>query len=396
MTDATPRPSRRSLLRTSALAAAAAPLAGAAFAAEQPNVLSRPQRRFGPGDLDPVTLPDPDVLWLDDGFGKLVLGNAVVERVWTGGEWLEGPAWSSAGRFLVFSDVRANRQLRLLWETGSVSTFREPSFHSNGSIFDHQGRQVACQHFARRVVRYEHDGTARVIADAHEGRPLNSPNDVVSHPDGSLWFTDPVYGTTLAEGRPDDAGGPTNPDGRLDPRIGIETPGPVGPAARGPAGLYRWDPSGRLDRVLDEAALPSPNGLAFSPDHRTLYVTSTGQGPGEPPPPGGDKAVHAFPVEGDRLGKGRVFFDMTIDGTQCGPDGLKADVFGNLWCAVSGPLGLSGVVALGPDGRPLGRIRLPEVCANLAFGGPRRNILYMAATRSIYRLQVNTQSAAPS
>ncbi|MHB0668103.1 SMP-30/gluconolactonase/LRE family protein [Roseomonas mucosa] len=359
------------------------------------SVVSDPPRRWG-RDAGPLVIPDPDVLVLDEAFRSLVVGNALIERVWTGGAWLEGPAWSSIGRYLVMSDTRTDRQYRYLWETGGVTVMREPSGHSNGNAFDFEGRQVICQHLARRVVRVEHDGSVRVIADHFEGRPLNSPNDVVPHPDGSLWFTDPPYGTTLAEGRPDAAGGPTNPQGLLNPGLGLGLLAVPGGDRRQPAGVYRWDPSGRLDQVLSEVDLPMPNGIAFSPDHRTLYLSSTEQGPGTPPPPGGDKAVHAFEVSGTRLSSGRVLSDMRVDGAPCPPDGIKVDVMGNLWCASSGKEGHAGVVVLAPSGKPLGRIRLPEVCANMAFGGPRRNMLFMAATRSLYRLQVNVQGAAPS
>ncbi|GJD96693.1 SMP-30/gluconolactonase/LRE family protein [Methylobacterium iners] len=374
---------------------ASALAAGRAEAAETGAPVGQPPRRFG-AEADPILLPDPDVVALDPAFGSLTVGSAVIERVWTGGEWLEGPAWSAMGRYLVFSDVRRSRQHRHLWEDGAVTVFRADSYNSNGNAFDFGGRQLVCEHFNRRVVRFEHDGTRRVLADAFEGRSLNSPNDVVPHPDGSVWFTDPTYGTNLAEGRPDEPGGPTNPLGRLNPRVGIETTLPPAGTPRAGPGLYRWDSCGRVAQVLGETELGMPNGLAFSPDHRTLYVTSTGQGPGEPPPRAGDGAIHAFTVEGDRLASGRRLFDMVVEGVRCGPDGLKVDVFGNLWCAASGPAGYAGVVVLEPGGRPIGRIRLPEVCANVSFGGPRRNILFMTATRSLYRLQVNVQGAAPS
>lgn len=361
------------------------------------TVVSRPPRRWG-ADADPVLIPDPDVLVLDEGFAPLLVRNAVVERLWTGGDWLEGPAWSAVGRFLVFSDPRANRQYRWLWETGGVSVFREPSYHSNGNLFDAEGRHVVCEHFNRRLVRFGHDGLLRVLADGFEGRPLNSPNDAAAHPsDGSVWFTDPAYGTTLAEGRPDEAGGPTNPEGRLNPLVGAESAGAFGGRRRQPAGVYRRDAgSGRVERALGEDELASPNGLAFSPDGGTLYLSSSEQAPGVPPPPAGSKAVHAYDVEaGGRLRNGRVLCDMVVDGAPCPPDGIRVDAHGNVWCACSGPLGHAGVVVLSPAGKPVCRVRLPEACSNLCFGGPRRNMLFITATRSLYRLQVNTQGAAP-
>lgn len=360
------------------------------------TVVSQPPRRWG-AEAGPVVIPDPDVLILDPGAAPLFVRNAIIERVWAGGDWLEGPAWSAVGRFLVVSDTRADRQYRCLWETGGVSVFRAPSGHSNGNAFDAGGRLVVCEHFNRRIVRFGHDGRMRVLADRCDGRPLNSPNDAAVHPDGGVWFTDPAYGTTLAEGHPDEAGGPTNPDGRLDPQLGAEAAGLIGGNRRQPAGVYRCDPSdGRVERVLGEDALPCPNGIAFSPDGRMLYLSSTEQEPGTPPRPPGDGAVHAFDVvDGRSLRNGRVLCGMVVDGAPCPPDGIKADVSGHLWCASAGVLGHAGVVVLDPAGTPVARIRLPEACSNMCFGGPRRTTLFMAATRSLYRLELNTQGAAP-
>ena len=182
--------------------------------------------------------------------------------------------------------------MRWLEEDGHVSVFRAPSNNSNGNSFDRQGRQISCEHAARRVVRYELDGAATVLADGFEGKPLNSPNDVVQHADGSYWFTDPPYGGQLYEGLPDGAGGPSNPQGHINPRLGQ----PAGiPAARRmlPNAVYRIDPNGRIDRVLTDDELPDPNGLCFSPDHRTLYVCSSGKGPGDAGP-GGKGEIYAF------------------------------------------------------------------------------------------------------
>jgi gluconolactonase len=295
----------------------------------------------------------------------------------------------------VFSDVQANIQYRHVWETGQVSRFRDPSYNSNGNSFDFQGRQLSTQDFNRRVIRWEHDGTMTVIADNYQGKGLNSPNDLVPHPDGSIWFTDPPYGDTLSEGHPDDAGGSANPTGKLNPRIGAPDAGVIGGKKREtPNTVYRWDPSGRLDVVVTEDQLPDPNGICFSPDYKTLYVISTGKGPGDTGP-GGTGAVFAFDVQGDKLSGMRRFTDMMIDGVHCGPDGMRADVFGNLWISSNTVLGYAGVVVFTPDGKPLGRIRLPEVCANMSFGGPKRNMLFMCASQSLYLLQVQTQGAAP-
>jgi gluconolactonase len=245
------------------------------------------------------------------------------------------------------------------------------------------------------VIRWEHDGTMTVIADQFEGKGLCSPNDLVPHPDGSIWFTDPPYGDTLSEGRPDDAGGPTNASGALNPRTGAPDAGLIGGKKRElPNSVYRWDPSGRLDVVVTEDQLPDPNGICFSPDYKTLYVISTGKGPGDTGAGGGGN-VFAFDVQGTKLAGMRRFTDMMVDGVKCGPDGMRADVFGNLWISSNAVLGYAGVVVFTPDGKLLGRIRLPEVCANMAFGGPKRNMLFMCASQSLYLLQVQTQGAAP-
>jgi gluconolactonase len=234
-----------------------------------------------------------------------------------------------------------------------------------------------------------------VIADSFEGKPLNSPNDLVAHPDGSIWFTDPPYGDTLSEGHPDDAGGPTNPQGLLNPRIGAENAGALGGTKRQlPNAVYRWDPSNRLEVVVTEDQLKDPNGICFSPDYKTLYVISTSKGPGDAHS-GGTRTIHAFDVLGTKVTNGREFLDMQVDGVHCGPDGMRADVFGNLWCSSNAPLGYAGVLVYNAQGKLIGRIRLPEVCANLVFGGPKRNHLLMCASQSIYMVQVQTQGAAP-
>jgi gluconolactonase len=161
-----------------------------------------------------------------------------------------------------------------------------------------------------------------------------------------------------------------------------------------PTAVYRWDPSGRLDMVITEAQLPDPNGLCFSPDYKTLYVISTGRGPGDTGN-GGDRVVFAFDVDGQKLAGQRLFTDMMVDGVKCGPDGMRADVHGNLWMSANAPLGYAGVLVMTQDAKLLGRIRLPEVCANVAFGGPKRNMLFMCASQSLFVLQVQTQGAAP-
>jgi gluconolactonase len=352
-----------------------------------PSVITSPPRQWG-HDAPPDIYPDPDIIVTDPAFKQYLLGITAIRRVATGFKWAEGPAWSSEGQYLVFSDVQANIQYRYLWETGRVSRFRSPSFNSNGNSFDFQGRQLSTQDFNRRVIRWEHNGSMTVIADQFEGKGLNSPNDLVPHPDGSIWFTDPPYGDSLSEGHPDEGGA-------ANPAIGAPDAGVIGGKKRElPNSVYRWDPSGRLDVVIPEDQAPDPNGLCFSPDYKTLYVISTGKGPGDQGPGGGGN-VFAFDVQGTRLGGKRTFSDMMVDGVKCGPDGMRADVFGNLWISSNTVLGYAGVIVFNAQGKLLGRIRLPEVCANVAFGGPKRNMLFMCASQSLYVLQVQTQGAAP-
>ena len=381
------RLTRRNLLQT----LAGATLLASEFARGQPNAsavppstVSTPPRNFS-SDAPPAPYPDPDVLLVDPAFNALRVFNSPIRRLWTGALWSEGPAWSSQGRYLVWSDIPNNRQLRWLQDDGRVSVLRQPSNNSNGNTFDFQGRQLSCEHLLRRVVRYEHDGTVTVIASAYDGKPLNSPNDVAPHPDGSYWFTDPPFGGGLYEGTPDAAGGPSNRDGRLRPSVG--QPVGIGSARRElPTNVYRVDASGRMAIAIDADSLPGPpNGLAFSPDYKKIYVVSAGN-------------LHV----GDVASNGRVsgvkqFAELTVDGVACRTDGLRVDVFGNLWCSSNAGLavGYNGVTVWNAAGVLIGRIRLPEVCANLAFGGPKRNRLFMTASQSLYALYVNTQGAAP-
>src|ERR1051325_1373216 len=240
-----------------------------------PTVVSTPPRDFTPG-AQPITYPDPDIISVDPAFNALRLGHTPIQRLWTGGLWMEGPAWCSQGRYLVWSDIPNNRQLRYLEDDGRVTVFRSPSNNSNGNTFDFQGRQLSCEHATRRVVRYEHDGSVTVVADSYNGKRLNSPNDIAVHQDGSIWFTDPPFGGSLYEGVVDAAGGPSNAQGRLNDRAG--QPAGTGGLKRDlPTNVYRVDQSGRVTLVIDQDALgSSPNGIAFSPDYKKLYIVARG------------------------------------------------------------------------------------------------------------------------
>jgi gluconolactonase len=398
--------SRRTLSRRTLVGAAgvtAATLAaGKAFAQATPppvgppSTITQPPRDFSRHGAPTTYFTDPDVLSVDPSFDAIAQPNSAIQRLWTGALWSEGPAWNAQGRYLVWSDIPNNRQLRWLEDDGRVSVFRSPSNNSNGNTFDFQGRQLSCEHLMRRVVRYELDGSVTVLADSYNGKRLNSPNDVVPHPDGSYWFTDPPYGGQLYEGEPDAAGGPSNAGGKLNPRIG--QPAGFTPGKRElPTNCYRIDPSGRVDLVVTEEQVPDPNGLCFSPDFKKLYVVSTGKGPGDTGP-GGKGEIFVFDVGADnKVSNGKRFSDCVIDGVTCGPDGVRCDVNGNVWASSNAgrAVGYNGVTTWSPDGKLLGRIRLPEVCGNICFGGPKRNRLFMAASQSLYAVFTATQGAGP-
>jgi gluconolactonase len=389
---------RRFLARVGAAGVGAGALAVGARAAlaqeptgpmAPPSTVTTPPRDFSPEGAPTTYFWDPDVIAVDPSFNSLAQPNAAIQRLWTGGLWCEGPAWSGEGRYLVWSDIPNNRQMRWIEDDGHVSVFRLPSNNSNGNTFDFQGRQISCEHLTRRVVRYELDGSITVIADSFDGKQLNSPNDAVPHRDGSIWFTDPPYGAQLYEGTPDTAGGPSNPEGRLNNRVG--QPVGVSDATQElPTQVYRWDPSGRLDVVIPDDRVPNPNGLCFSHDYKRLYVASTG--------PAGKGDIHILDVGSDnRLSNQRVFTDCMVDGVKCGPDGVRCDVFGNLWASSNAgrAVGYSGVTVWNPDGKLIGRIRIPEICGNVCFGGPKRNRLFMAGSQSLYAVYTATQGAAP-
>jgi gluconolactonase len=391
--------SRRKLIQGMGVAAGVAGLAPrwamaqagqAAAAAQQPvfgtppSVITNPPREYGP-NAPPVSYPDPDVIIIDPMFARLRAGNSAIVRLWTGGSWLEGPAWSNQGQYLVWSDVANNRQYRWVQEDGRVTLFRPESNNSNGNCFDHQGRQCSCEQLYRRIVRHEHDGSTTIVADSWNGKHLNSPNDIAAHPDGSLWFTDPAIGDGLYEGAPDAPGGQMNQNGHLQSKVG--EPADAGILKRElPANVYRADASGRVDMVVSETDMPGPNGIAFSPDYKKVYIVTRG-----------DIAVFDVGSNG-KLSNQKLFATFTVDGVRCGTDGFRVDVDGNLWCAAnagSAHLGYSGVTIWTPEGKLIGRIRLPESVSNLTFGGPKRNRIFITASSSIYALTVNTQGAAP-
>ena len=302
----------------------------------------------------PLRYPDPDLIALDPRFQRYILFNTPIQRHHTGTLWAEGPAWNGVGRYLVWSDIPNNRQLRWLEDDGRVTESRNPSGNSNGNTFDHEGRQISCEHGGRRVVRYEYDGSVTVIADSFDGKPLNSPNDAVVAPDGSVWFTDPPYGIR----------------GNYE---GSQAESEL------PFAVYRVDSAnGQITRVTDE--IGAPNGLCFAPDYSQLYVADTGSG----------REIKVWDVDGSRLRNGRRHAQLTLPGTDSvtSADGIRCDVDGNIWAGAR-----PGVQIIAPDGDTIGVIRLPEVCANVCFGGARRNRLFMTASQSLYSVYVGVQGA---
>jgi gluconolactonase len=307
--------------------------------------------------------PDPAVEVLHDSFLALRLYSATVERLATGLRWAEGPQWFGDGRFLLFSDIPNNRILR--WDecSGATSVFRQPSNNANGLARDRQGRLLACEHVTRRITRTEYDGSITVLADRWQGKRLNSPNDIVCARDGSIWFTDPLFGIAgWWEGEP--------------------------AASETPWAVYRIDTaSGALQRVIDDLA--APNGLAFSPDERILYVVESRATP--------HRRIWQYDVDvaTGQVSNKRLFADAQGPGAY---DGMAVDVQGNVWCGFGSNSGaeaeaLDGVRVYDASGRAIGHIHLPERCANLCFGGRHRNRLFMAASHSLYALFVNTQGA---
>ena len=286
----------------------------------------------------------------DPQFASYVLGNAPVKRLATGFDWVEGPVWFGDMGCLLFSDIPNNRILRL--DDAGVSTFRSPSNFSNGHTRDLQGRLVSCEHGGRRVTRTEWDGRVTVIADSYQGKPLNSPNDVIVARDGAIWFSDPHYGImTDYEGY------------RAEQEL--------------PCNVYRVDPGGRIEAVITDMACP--NGLAFSPDERLLYVADTGRMFSDDP-----QHIRVYDMVGGRPANGRLFHTIAPG---CA-DGIRLDSEGNLWSSAG-----DGVHCIAPDGRRLGRTLVPERVSNICFGGRAKNRLFITATTSVYSVVLNRKGA---
>jgi gluconolactonase len=300
-------------------------------------------------NAQPVRYPDPDIVALDNRFRRYIVGNTVIKRLYTGTLWAEGPAWNGVGRYLVWSDIPNNVQMRWLEEDGHVTVFRNPSGYSNGNTFDYEGRQLSCEHGGRRVVRYEPNGTVTVIADKFEGKRLNSPNDIAVHPDGSIWFTDPPYGI-------------------LGSYEGFKANKELKEA------VYRVDPkTGQMDKLTDE--MNGPNGICFSPDYKKVYIADTGS----------DRETRVYDVDGKTIRNGKRFIQLDVPGSgePAAADGIRCDTDGNIWAGAR-----PGVQIVNAGGERIGMIRLPENCANICFGGAKRNRLFMAASQSLYTVYV--------
>ncbi|MCA0304393.1 MAG: SMP-30/gluconolactonase/LRE family protein [Proteobacteria bacterium] len=303
----------------------------------------------------PIRYPDPDVIVLDPRFRSLIVPMAAIERIATGCRFTEGPAYYGDGRYLLFSDIPNDKLLRWDELTGTTATLRHPAGYPDGNTRDRQGRLVTCELGSRTLTRTEHDGSVTVLAASFEGTRLTGPNDVVVKSDGTIWFSD-------------------NGAGIRGNYLGHKAPKEM------PYRVYKLDPAtGALSIAVGD--MERPNGLAFSPDETKLYVVDT---------PDGTKTTRVYDIVDGKAVNGRLFFD----GTPGFADGIRVDTEGNVWAGFSGGPEQDGVAVFAPDGTLIGRILLPERCANLCFGGPKRNRLFMTASQSVYALYVEAIGVA--
>ena len=294
-------------------------------------------------------------VFLDPRFRKLIFGHTKLEKLWTGARWAEGPAYLPAARHLIFSDIPNDRLMRFNESDNTVSVFMNGCGFQNGHTVDRHGRLIACEHGGRAVSRIEHDGTRKVLASHYQGKRLNSPNDVVAKADGSIWFTDPTYG------------------------IDTEYEGYTAESEIGASYVYRIDPDdGSVAAVVTD--MFKPNGIAFSPDESLLYVADTGRSHD----PSFAPVIRVYPVQpdGTTVDEGRLFATCDVGLF----DGFRVDMAGHVWTSTG-----AGVSCYHPDGTLLGKIQVPEIVANVTFGGPRRNRLYIMGQTSLYSLFLNTQ-----
>jgi gluconolactonase len=344
---------RRAFLGVALAGAGVAVARASAHAAQAPAVSPVPTPRDW-SRQDPLQYPDPDVVALDPRFRRYIVGNTAIRRLHFGTLWAEGPAWNGVGRYLVWSDIPNNVQMRWIEDDARVTTFRNPSGYSNGNTFDFEGRQLSCEHGGRRVVRYEGSGTVTVIAETFQGKRLNSPNDLVVHPDGGIWFTDPMYGIR----------------GNYE---GFKAESEL------PVAVYRVDAkTAQIEKVTDE--VDGPNGICFSPDYKKVYIADTGA----------RRDITVSDTDGRSIRNRRRFVQLDIPGTGApsAADGIRCDADGNVWAGAR-----PGVQVIAPTGERIGMIRLPETCANVCFGGAKRNRLFMTASQSLYAVYVETTGA---
>ncbi len=295
---------------------------------------------------------------LDPRFHRVIPGSARVERLWTGARWSEGPAWFAAHNTLVWSDIPNDRMLRYDALSGQTSVFRQPARNSNGNTVDAQGRLVTCEHGGRQVTRTEHDGSITVLASHYGGKRLNSPNDAVVKSDGSIWFTDPDYG------------------------ILSDYEGDKSASEIGACHVYRIDgESGEIAIVADDFV--KPNGLAFSPDESILYIADTGA---SHDPEHGPRHIRSFKMnrDGRSLGASKVFATCTAGLF----DGFRLDIEGRIWTSAA-----DGVHIYHPDGTLIGKVAIPEIVANVCWGGPKLNRLFICGTTSLYAVMTHTNGA---